>query len=76
MLKNVFINLFWQTHILKWFRRNYVWVVFIFIDNLAMGDGERVLSDNYTETFIIVGPLCSSFFFFLIANGNFVDYGL
>ena len=41
-----------------------MWVVFIFIDNLAMGDGERVLSDNYTETFIIVGPLHSFFFFF------------
>ena len=40
-----------------------MWVVFIFIDNLAMGDGERVLSDNYTETFIIVGPRHSSFFF-------------
>lgn len=36
----------------------------MFIDNLAMGDGERVLSDNYTETFIIVGPPCSSFFIF------------
>lgn len=36
----------------------------MFIDNLAMGDGERVLSDNYTETFIIVGPPRSSFFIF------------
>lgn len=36
----------------------------MFIDNLAMGDGKRVLSDNYTETFIIVGPPRSSFFIF------------
>ena len=54
-----------------------MWVVFIFIDNLAMGDGERVLSDNYTETFIIVGPCHSSFFLKKkIVNGIFVDYGL
>ena len=54
-----------------------MWVVFIFIDNLAMGDGERVLSDNYTETFIIVGPRHSSFKKKKkIVNGIFVDYGL
>lgn len=54
-----------------------MWVVFIFIDNLAMGDGERVLSDNYTETFIIVGPCHSSFLKKKkIVNGIFVDYGL